>query len=69
MTGYDRRQLAQAERLLAAALQQVRFARARLDDELDVSLRCMWATQMAEEAARILARMTRRLDHRRRAAS
>lgn len=44
MTGYDRRQLAQAERLLAAALQQVRFARERLDEELDVSLRCMWAT-------------------------
>lgn len=67
MTGYDRRQLARAERLLAEALREVRLARMRHDEDA-VGLRCGWAEAPAAEATRILARMARRID-RRRAAS
>lgn len=65
MNGYDRRQLARAERLLERALQEVRLARERMDDEAEVWPRCYWGSVPAGEAHRILRRAFLRIDRRR----
>lgn len=64
VTGYDRRQLLEAERVLAGALQQVRLARL-CDDEAEVLSRCHWGVMQAEAATRILDLTVNRIDRRR----
>ncbi|MCL4836439.1 MAG: hypothetical protein KJ058_00550 [Thermoanaerobaculia bacterium] len=64
MTGYDRRQLARAERLLVDALKEVRWA-PTFDDEREVALRCWWGSELAREAQQILDRADKRIRRRR----
>ncbi len=65
MTGYDRRQLARAERLLEQALRQVRRARARLDGEaMELRAGCYAASVNAWEADLILENAAKRIGRR-----